>query len=246
MPDTYRENERRLRATVRTFMSPGVWLVIGSLFLIQLIMRFRVFAEMEPPFPFLHLVLLTVLLASFFYLMAGVSHALARSKNVVSLGAAISSGKTVFANFAWLIIKAGLLSILVFNIAAYVAVLVTGLGLNELMKTYSSVFVLSLGIIGFVFVYWMPKVFVAQDFRLIPTLKAALDILRSRLPRSGFLAVLTVGPSVVSMLLPAETPLVLESMLDVAGGFMGWIAYVYCVEWLQDNPRGVAGLADPA
>lgn len=246
MSDTYRENERRLRATVRTFMSPGVWLVIGSLFLIQLIMRFRVFAEMEPPFPFLHLVLLTVLLAAFFYLMAGVSHALARSKNVVSFAVAVSSGKTVFANFAWLIIKAGLLSILVFNIAAYVAVLVTGLGLNELMKTYSSVFVLLLGIFGFVFVYWMPKVFVAQDFRLIPTLKAALDIFGSRFLRSGFLAVLTLGPTIVSMLLPAETPLILESMLDVVGGFMGWIAYVYCVEWLQDNPHGVARLADPA
>jgi len=45
-------------------------------------------------------------------------------------------------------------------------------------------------------------------------------------------------------LLPAESPALLDVLVSLIGGFMGWIAYIYCVEVLQALP--VDGAQDTA
>ena len=89
----------------------------------------------------------------------------------------------------------------------------------------------------FVFVYWLPFVFVRREFRLFISLRSALNIAWTRLSHSGFLALLIVAPILIAELFPADSPWWLELILSVLTGLMSWIAYVYCVQVLQENPR---------
>jgi len=235
MPQTYSESERRLRAAVRTFMSPGIWLLLGVQFLILFIFRVRFLAEQSQVAPFVRVALVSVLLAAFFYLLTGISQALTQSREAISISAAMRGAREVFARFMWLLIKAALLFVLALNILSSVVLIVSGLEPQVLVERYFSGLILFSGVLGYVFVFWRPLVFVKQEFLLLPSLISAVRILWNRLSHTAFLAFLMLTPTLVSLLLPGEIPVAAVLGVNLVDGLMGWIAYVYCVEWLQDQ-----------
>ena len=130
---------------------------------------------------------------------------------------------------------AGLLLVVTMNVLLFVAVLITGLELKIIIGALTPFFGPAVGILAFVFVYWLPFVFLHQQFHLSPSLKAALRIARARLSHSTFPALLLLAPIVVSVLLPDRVPIVIDLLVNVVSGVMGWIAYIYCVEVLRDQ-----------
>jgi len=113
------------------------------------------------------------------------------------------------------------------------------------MNARSPYFSLVVGLLTFIFIYWLPFVFVRREFHLLPSLKAALQIARDRLSDSAFLALLVLAPVLVSGLLPPDTPLLVDMLISVVSGIMGWIAYIYCIEVLQEQPPQVGSANSP-
>jgi hypothetical protein len=233
MPSSYTESDRRLRAAVRVVMSPGIWFVLGVQFLILMFFHIRLPAELSTALPLIRVFGLSVLVVAFFYLMTGVSLALTRDREAIGISQTIRCAKEVFARFMWLLIKAGLLFVLFLNIVTSVALTVTGLEPQVMAERYFPMLMLFAGGLGFIFVFWRPVVFVKQDFQLLSSLIAALRILWGRLTHSAYLAILTLTPTLVTLLLPEGIPLAVVVGLNLMDGLMGWVAYVYCVEWLQ-------------
>lgn len=235
MTEAYTESERRLRAVVRAALSPGVWLVVGAQLLAQLALQSGLESEAASPDSW-RLIATALLLSVFVYLQAGAFAAIARGRERLTVGETLAGGRAVLAKFVWLFVKAGLL----FAAAAqvFVLLLATALGVPHadlVLRIVPSAGPL-LGVLGFVFVYWMPVVFVRQEFRLLPSWRLALAAVWRRFSRSGFPAFLTLTPALVALLLPLEHAVLALPALSLAGGFMGWIAYIYCAEWLQDHP----------
>jgi len=179
------------------------------------------------------LVLLAIALAGFLYLTAGVSQALADSRDVVGLRAALRAGVKCYGAFLWMIAKLVLLSGVLLNVAAYLATGGNPAGSSALSHSMPGVIPVAQGVLSFVFVYWLPNVFVRGNFALFKTLRDALVIWRQRLAFAGFLAGLTLTPSVVAVLAGDSVPLVLVLLINLVGGVMEWIAYAYCVGYLQ-------------
>ena len=230
------EGGRRLHAAVRTVLSPGIWLVLAVQLVLALSMQWRSAEAGSPEASVLPILLTTALLGLFLYLQAGTFQSLARSRDVVSALEIMRAGKTVFVAFVWLTVKAGLLAALALNLLIYLGFLVSGVeDLKSVVKALSPFFGPLVGILAFVFVYWLPFVFVRGEFRLLPSLKAALRIARERLSHSGFLALLVLVPVVVSAFLPANIPVLFDFVVSVVTGVMGWMAYIYCAEVLQEQ-----------
>ena len=189
----------------------------------------------SPEASVLPILLTTALLILFLYLQAGVLQALAQSRAAVSAAEVVRAGKAVFTAFVWLTVKAGLVLVLILNLLIYAVIMVSGYDLKTVIAAISPFFGLLVGMLAFVFVYWLPFVFVRGEFRLFPSLKGALGIARARLSRSGFLALLVMGPVVISALLPANIPLWFDFALSLVGGILGWMVYIYCAEVLQES-----------
>ncbi|MHB8743228.1 MAG: hypothetical protein ACYC9L_08875 [Sulfuricaulis sp.] len=181
------------------------------------------------------ILLRSVVLMLFFYFQAGAFHALTLGRHTLSVGEIAQAGKQVFAAFIWLTLKAGLLLAAVLYLLVFVALAITGAELKNIVHTYAAYFSPLVGIMAFVFVYWLPFVFMRREFRLLPSLKAALTTAWTRRSHSAFLVILVLAPVMVSGMLPADAPEWLEFLVSVAGGVMGWIAYIYCVEVLQES-----------
>jgi len=236
-PDTHSppsEGGRRLHAAVRTVLSPGIWLVLASQVALAVSLQWRSAEAGSPEASLLPIMLTTALLVLFLYLQAGAYHALAQGRAAVSPADIVRAGKSVFTAFVWLTVKAGLLLVLIINLLMYLSLLVIGHDLKTVMETLSPFFGPLVGILAFVFVYWLPFVFVRSEFRLLPSLGAALRIARARLSHSGFLALLVLAPVLVSVLLPADIPLLLDFAVSLVSGVLGWVAYIYCAEVLQE------------
>lgn len=234
------EGELRLHAVIRALLSPGIWLVLAAQIGLMFVLQWRVPADATPLVSMLVIFLSAAALMLFFYLQAGAFYALTLGREALPVGEVIREGRTIFAGFVWLMLKAGLLFALAMNILVFVALLLTGADFKSLMQMLAGFFSPVTGALAFVFAYWLPLVFVQREFRLLPSLKAALQIARERLARSAFLALLVLAPALAIGLLPADSPMWLDVLVNVATGVMGWIAYIYCVDILRQRPPGAA------
>lgn len=243
MPDTsitpggQTESGHRLHSTIRALLSPGIWLVLVAQLALVFSTQWSAPADASPLVSALMILLTSAILMLFFYLQAGTFHALTLGRDSLSVMEVARAGKVVFTAFIWLTLKAGLLLALILNLLLYVALVITGYDLKTMIQTFSPYFSPFVGILAFVFVYWLPLVFVRREFRLLPSIKAALTTAWTRLSHSAFLALLVLAPVMVSVVLPADGPVFLDFLISVAGGVMGWIAYIYCIEVLQDLPQ---------
>ena len=241
MPDVNRdeqpmhtEGEHRLHAIVRALLSSGVWLVLAAQMALAFSLQWHAPATAGSEASLLPVLLATISLMLFLYLQAGTYQALALGRRTVSALEIVQAGKAVFSAFIWLTVKAGLLLVLVLNVLLYLSLLVSGQELKTVLAALSPYFGPLLGVLAFAFVYWLPFVFVRREFRLLPSLKAALQVARTRLSRSAFLALLVLVPVVVSASLPADIPVLLDFTVSLVSGIMGWMAYISCAEVLQE------------
>lgn len=234
------EGELRLHAAIRAVLSPGIWFVLAAQIALLFVLQWRAPADATPLVSTLAVFLTATALMLFFYLQAGAFHALTLGREALSVGEIMRAGKTVFASFVWLTLKAGLLFALVINVLVLVALMLTGSDFKSLLQTLSAFFGPATGVLAFVFVYWLPYVFVRREFRLLPSLKAALQIAWKRVHHSAFLVLLVLVPALATGFIPVESPALVDALASVATGIMGWIAYIYCIDILRQN-RYVAG-----
>lgn len=228
-PDTT-EDAPRLRAFLRIVLSGGVWAVIAA----QLVMLFLLRGSVDATSAGAQ-VRLGALVAVFFallFLIAGASQGLAKSRETVSVGDVLRAGRSVYGRFLWLALKAAMVFFILFNLLLSVVLAVSGM-VQALYQTFIGVFPWLGALVAFVFVYWMPVVFVRGDFGLLDTLRTALAALWHDRRNAGFLALLTLTPTVIAALLGASPPWFAVVALNVAGAVLGWTAYAYCVARLQ-------------
>lgn len=243
------EGERRIRAAVRALMSPGVWLAVAvqlptGLLIHNILVTLTSEEATEPLLPWI--MLLTLLFLVYVYLMSGTSRAFALNVATVSPQEAFIRGQQVFNAFLWLAVKICLLGMLtvyiglyVFGMAAQLIGATTESDAETVIQTLAPVLIPVVKgcamIAPFALVYWLPIVFVTNDFRIIPTARLALKAIWRQLPKSGFLAFLIFCPLLLLWLLPSGAPFAFTLLLGVLGQLMAWIAYVYCVEMLLAN-----------
>lgn len=232
---SYTEAEHRLHAAVRVLLSPGIWLVLAAQIALLLSLQWRAPQAAPPTVSALTILMTLVALVLFFYLQAGAFYALTLDRKPASFKAVLSEGKPIFAAFLLLTLKAGLVLMMVLNILLYATMVLTGHDPKTIVHAVSS-FGLAMGLLAFVFIYWLPFVFVHREFRLFVSLRSALRIAGTRLPRSGFLALLVIAPILVSEFFSAESSLWLDLLMSVVSGLLSWVAYLYCVQVLQENP----------
>ena len=230
------EGERRLRATVRVLLSRGVWAVVAVQLGLMLLWRHALSADSdsEPA----TLLLLAVALAGFLYLTAGASRALAAGRDVVGLSDALRAGAACYGQFLWLIVKVVLLTGALLNVLIYVVGMDNPSTAGGASVRAPGLLPLAQGVLSFVFVYWLPIVFVGGDFALFKTLRASLAMAWHRRTHAGFPAFLTLTPTVVALVVGESTPLAATLLVNLAGGAMEWVAYAYCVGCLQDRADG--------
>lgn len=237
------ENERRIRAGVRVALSSGVWLAIGVQVLILSLFLYRIIPmlgadESQAELPVLMLLFLVLLVVNV-YVMGGILRAFAIGAAIVSARETLTRGKEVFSRLLWLSIKALLLVLGSLYLLGIIVQLIAAAMHAEprlmLMNIAPGLFGL-IAIIPFVLIYWLPVVFVRNDFRIFPTLQSALQINWQRLAKSGFLAFLVFLPLVVLWLLPRGTPFVIALVVSVCRELMWWTAYAYCVALVTENP----------
>lgn len=230
------EGTRRLRATLRALMSGGVWLVVVTQLVLPLMANMP--GDTEGAAHLVRIAAVTLMLLGLLYLIAGASRALALGRDPVSIVAVLRSGKPVFIPFLWLLFKTGLLAAVILQLGMLVGVLISGLEATALVEHIAPYTGATLAALGFVLVYWMPIVFADNNFVMLPTLAQAFRVFRARLRFSGYLAFLTLTPALIAVLIGGEPSGLVIGGLNLVGGMMGWIAYVYCVEWRQSQVPG--------
>ncbi len=226
------EGTRRLRAAVRTVLSSGVWLVVAAQAALLLVVA--VPTESNPFVRAGHIVAAAFMYLGLLYLIAGASRALAASRDAVSITAVLTTGKSVFVPFMWLVIKALGLAVAL-QLAAVSVIVSAGMDPSALAKEIAPYVGVLAAALEFILVYWRPLVFVDQNFALFQTLRHALRLARERLRVSGYLALLNLTPAAVAPMLGADPAVWIVAGVNLAAGIMGWIAYVYCVEWCQER-----------
>ena len=165
---TARESGLRLRSVVRALLSPGIWLVLAVQIALVFSMR-DMPADASALASALAIFLTATALTLFYYLQAGAFHALTLGRETLAVMETVRAGRVVFAAFVWLTLKAGLLLAAVMNVLIFVALLLTGHDLKTIVNALSPYFGSGVGILTFVFVYWLPFVFVRREFRLLPS-----------------------------------------------------------------------------
>jgi len=242
---TARESGLRLRAAIRALLSPGIWLLLCVQLALVFTLRWNVPDDASPLTSALAIFLSASALLLFYYLQAGAFHALTQGRETLTVAEVVRAGRVVFAAFVWLALKAGLLLAAVMNVLIVVALLLTGHDIKTFTNALSPFFSPVVGILTFIFVYWLPFVFVRREFHLLPSLKAALQIAWDRRSDSAFLALLVLVPVLVSGWLPSDTPLVFDLLVSVVSGILGWIAYIYCIEVLRAQPPQAGSANSP-
>ena len=233
------EGELRLHAAIRAVLSPGIWFVLAAQIALLFVLQWRAPADATPLVSTLAVFLTATALMLFFYLQAGAFHALTLGREALTVGEIMRAGQTVFASFVWLTLKAGLLFALVINVLVLVALMLTGSDFKSLLQALSAFFGPATGVLAFVFVYWLPYVFVQREFRLLPSLKASLQITWKRLPHSSFLVLLVLIPALAIGFIPVDSPILVDVLASAATGIMGWIAFIYCVDILRQRQHVV-------
>lgn len=231
------ESARRWRSALRAVLSPGVWLVVAAQVALSVIANAQAVADQGHPGA--RVVLFTLVLLGLLYLIAGASQALARGRDPVYIPAVLRAGTDVYLSFLWLIFKTGLLAALILQVAVVAAVALSGMEAAVLVEQAAPYAGAALAFVGFALVYWMPIVFVEQNFALFGTLKQAVRLAWRRLPVSGYVAFLTLAPAAVAVLAHDQTSAWIAAAVNLLASVTGWIAYLYGVEWCQ-NARRVA------
>jgi hypothetical protein len=184
--------------------------------------------------------LLALLFLAYLYLMSGASRSFALGTATVSAQEAVRRGREVFNAFLWLAVKIFLLAVVASSVLLYffgIAVQLAGIDNHDDAQVILISGIKGIALITpFALVYWLPVIFLQNDFRIIPTAWPALKIIWRQLPRSGFLAFLIFAPLLVLWLIPQGTPFILILIITLLGQLMAWAAYVYCVETVSDNP----------
>lgn len=229
------ENTKRIRAVVRTFMSPAIWLFAGYQALILVLMRMDLVPLNEVLGGLLAPIVFTALFLGLFFLAGGLYQSFASGASLIQVPTALDNGRKVFSSFIFLSLKAGVLGFVALNVLIVVVQGLTGLETEELIKTYIRYLAPIVAIIGLIFVYWLPLVFVRGNFRLFETLAEAFRIGGQRLGQVGFLAVLILIPPLTLMLLPKTAPSAFVILVSVIGELFAWVAFVYCAEYLQSQ-----------
>src|SRR3972149_71540 len=242
---TARESGLRLRAAIRALLSPGIWLLLSVQLALVFTLRWSAPADASPLTSALAIFLTAAALMLFYYLHAGAFPALTQDRETLTVAEVVRAGRVVFAAFVWLMLKAGLLLAVVMNVLILVALLLTGYDIKALMNALAPFFSPVVGILTFVFVYWLPFVFVRREFHLLPSLKGAFTIAWVPRSASACLALLVLVPALVSGWLPSETPLMFDLLVSVVSGVMGWIAYIYCIEVLREQPPQAGNANSP-
>lgn len=235
-PDFSEQGGRRLRAAVRALLSRGVWCVIGAQLLLFVLWSESFTAD--PSAKSYDVLLPALALAAFLYITAGVSQALASGREAVGLRAALRAGVNSYGPFLWMIAKLALLCGLLLNLILLFSGVTPGQEPPAWSESVSRYLPLAEGVVAFVFVYWLPIVFVRRNFALFDSLRAALVTAWTRLPDAGYLAFLTLTPALLAFIPDESTPLIVVLILNLLGGFMEWVAYIFCVEWLQEREPG--------
>jgi hypothetical protein len=228
------DSQRRWRAVLRALMSPGVWLLIAAQFIYPLLRRIGFFSadDGQAIGPIL---VFGAVAALVLYLQAGVFQALVRTRQPVTAREVVLAGKEMFAEYVWLIVKGGLLFGLILTVVLTLGMLASGESPQELVPRLSVPLSVLFTVLPVLLLWWLPGAFVAREFRLVPSLRAAWRELTSRPARSVFPALLVLLPGLVLLLLPSSTPAVLTLALEGAGMLLLWVADIYCLEWLKDG-----------
>lgn len=226
-----------LRAVVRTIMSPAIWML--TLLQAVMLVSLSLFggsenAQTSAGFP----IFFSFLIFSFVYLMSGLFRSFAVEKNIVTVSEAFSQGKYVFTSFIWLMLRLLALFFFVTNIL----LVISGAEPGAIIKESAKSFALAVAFLSFIFIYWLPIVFTASDFRLFKTLNVALLVAVDRLKQSIFLALLILFPAVIAWMLPADIPLPVLVGVASVNEIATWIAYVYCIEYLIRDKKQILGL----
>jgi hypothetical protein len=233
MSETPTESERRLRAALRALLSQGVWLTIVFELAVSLVPQIERLDELGSG----KFALLGLFAALAVYLQAGTMWALAGGRDTVPAAQSLLQGKDAFPRFIWLMLRAGFLLFVLLNVALFL-LNVTGLIAIEeqaAVPTFATVIAAVIMPLKYVLAFWLPFVFVRQEFRLLPGLQAALRLARAQFARAGlFLALLLLVPGLALLALPTGMPLPLLAVVMLIAVLLDWIAYSYCVEVVRE------------
>ncbi len=229
------ESTRRLRAAVRTFMSPAIWLLAAYQALILSIFRldFQRFGE-EAAALYGPLIFATLFLG-FFFLAAGTYQSFVSVSSLVSVSMVFRNAQLIFSRFIILSIKVGLLGFLLVNVVVVIAQGLTGLEPEALFKAVTNYLSLIVGVIALALVYWLPLVFAKGNFNMLETMREALQLGWSRIRQAGFLAALILVPPVLLWLGSNQLPPAIMVLGSVIVELLAWVAFAYCVDYLKTD-----------
>ena len=227
------ESTRRLRALVRTFMSPAIWLLAAYQALILSVFRLDFQRFGEEAAALYGPVIFAFLFLGFFFLVAGTYQSFVSGPSLVSVSMVFRNAQLIFSRFIILSIKVGLLGFLFVNIVVVIAQGLTGLDPEVLFKSIANYLTLIVGVITLALVYWLPLVFAKGNFNMLETMREALQLGWSRIRQVGFLAVLILVPPVLLWLGSNQLPQVIVVLGSVIGELLAWVAFVYCVDYLK-------------
>jgi hypothetical protein len=234
------ESQRRLRAALRSLLSHGVWLTIVFELCVSTLPRTGALEQLGAG----KFAILGVVAAIAVYLQAGTMLALARGREVISVTEVLLSGRLVFPRFVWLMLKIGLLFLVLINVAllGLSAAGLIDIEDKDALPVFASIVAVAIVPLKYLLAYWLPWVFAHQDFRLSVSLPAALRMGWRRFPQAGwFLALLLLLPGSVLVSLSPQAPVVLLTGIMLVAMQLDWIAYVYCVETVREEPPGAPG-----
>lgn len=230
------ENTKRIRAVVRVIMSPGVWLVIAAQIAFQVALNVASHDSDSAMPPMIRPSIIMTLLLAVLFFISGAFRSLAIHQERVSVKEIFTNGLVVFNSFLLLCFK--LLGLLLLIFMFFSSFFLSGMdvesnkeGMRQLLLTVGVLAVVA----NFIFIYWLPLVFVTGNFKVIKTLAASLQIAKGRWPQAGFIAVLVFVPAGISLLMPQDTALTAIVLLGLLGQVSGWIAYVYCAEFIAGH-----------
>ncbi len=220
------ESTRRLRAAVRVFMSPAIWLLTVYQALMFSFLRLEA-ATLYGPLIF------AALFLGFFFLSAGTYQSFVSESSLVKVLMVLRNARLIFSRFIILSIKVGLLGFLLINIMVVIAQALTGLKPEEIFTVFASYLAVIVGVAGLVLVYWLPLVFFKCNFNMLETMREALLLGWARIGQAGFLAALILLPPVLLWSISNQLPQAIAILGSVVVELLAWVAFVYCVDYLK-------------
>jgi hypothetical protein len=227
------ENARRIHALVRAAYSPVVW-VLAVLSGMALILDSLSAGGDRSTLNFVAIVAISLFN---FYLAVGGYEAFARSKSTVSMPEALHSAGKVLGRFLWMILQAAFFLFIVSLVLSLLYLLVAGPAAlqhaqpgGEPSQAVKLVYGGIAALFVLVTVYWFPIVFVRGDFRLFPTLTAAVRTLGRHASSLVYLGILLLLPAAVLLLGADAIPFPIVAIVAMAGEVLRWAAYAYCVD----------------